>query len=125
MKFANVGPTGFLFEGDSFKPFSSFQAIYFDQLVKESSRRQLDEESCHPMLDCQSTERRAFVLTMEEQDVLRWAKNSSTVNAPRGMDSLQYKKATAVEALVGLLYLTDRYRCLALIEECVDELITY
>jgi ribonuclease-3 family protein len=62
---------------------------------------------------------------MEEQDVLRWAKNSSTVNAPRGMDSLQYKKATAVEALVGLLYLTDRYRCLELIEECVDELITY
>jgi 23S rRNA maturation mini-RNase III len=40
-------------------------------------------------------------LSAQEQDVLRWARNSSAISAPRGMDSLQYKKATAVEVLVG------------------------
>jgi hypothetical protein len=40
-------------------------------------------------------------LTVEEQDLLRWAKNSSTVTIPRGMDALQYKKATALEVLVS------------------------
>ena len=40
-------------------------------------------------------------LTAEERDVLRWARNSSTISAPRGMDSLQYKKATAIEVLVA------------------------
>ena len=40
-------------------------------------------------------------LTAEERDVLRWARNSSSISAPRGMDSLQYKKATAIEVLVA------------------------
>lgn len=70
--------------------------------------------------DEKETHRTLFDLTPEERDVLRWAKNSSTVNTPRGMDSLQYKKATAVEVLVGILYLTDRYRCTALMEEIVS-----
>jgi hypothetical protein len=40
-------------------------------------------------------------LSPEERDLLRWARNASGLNPPPGTDTLSYKKATAVEALVG------------------------
>ena len=60
-------------------------------------------------IDPSSTE--AFSLTEEEADILRWAGNSSTVSPPRGVPAGVYKKATALEALVAYLYLTDEARC--------------
>ena len=47
-----------------------------------------------------SAQQPALVLTSEELDVLRWARNSSAVSPPKGTDSRTYKKATALEALV-------------------------
>jgi 23S rRNA maturation mini-RNase III len=41
------------------------------------------------------------VLSSEERDILRWARNASGLNPPSGTDTLSYKKATALEALVG------------------------
>ena len=40
------------------------------------------------------------LLTPDEDDVLRWARNSNTISPPRNMDALQYRKATALEVLV-------------------------
>eukprot|EP00798_Chlamydomonas_sp_ICE-L_P024350 gene24350-9967_t len=39
------------------------------------------------------------VLTDVEKDVLRWGRNSSSIKAPKKMDVLRYKKATAFEVL--------------------------
>ena len=52
---------------------------------------------------------------------MRWAKNSSTISAPRGMDSLVYKKATALEVLVAALHLTHPARCRQIIESVIQE----
>ncbi len=40
-------------------------------------------------------------LSAEELEVLRWARNSSAVSPPKGVDSMSYKKATALEVLVS------------------------
>jgi 23S rRNA maturation mini-RNase III len=42
-----------------------------------------------------------FELTDEERDVLRWGRNSTKINIPRGLDTKLYKKATALEVLVS------------------------
>ena len=62
----------------------------------------------------------SFILTDDERDLMRWAKNSSAISAPRGMDSLVYKKATALEVLVAVLHLTCPDRCQQLIINIID-----
>lgn len=49
----------------------------------------------------------AGFLSEAEAGVVQWAVNSDTVKPPRHLDSLTYKRATALEAIVGYLYLTD------------------
>ncbi|GFH15471.1 uncharacterized protein HaLaN_11706 [Haematococcus lacustris] len=59
---------------------------------------------------------KTWVLSEEEVDILRWARNSQALNPPKGCDLRAYKKATALEVLVAHLYLTDPTRCLALVD---------
>lgn len=61
----------------------------------------------------------SFRLTDEELDILRWAGNSSTVTPPRGVPAGVYKKASALEALVAYLNLTDEARCQEFMETLV------
>ncbi len=49
------------------------------------------------------------LLTVEELDLVRRARNLKTTG-PRRMDQSNYRRATAFEALIGFLYLTDQMR---------------
>uniref|UniRef100_A0A383V3C2 RNase III domain-containing protein n=1 Tax=Tetradesmus obliquus TaxID=3088 RepID=A0A383V3C2_TETOB len=55
-------------------------------------------------------------LRAEEASLLRWASNSASVAPPPHASRQQYKQATAVEALVAHLYLTDAARLQQLME---------
>ncbi len=48
------------------------------------------------------------MLTPEEQDLIRRARNRKSVTKPRNADPVAYKMATAMEALIGYLFLTDQ-----------------
>lgn len=62
------------------------------------------------------------LLTEEEEAVFRRGLNAhSRHNAPKNQDPVDYSRATALEALLGYLYLTgDTARILALFAECRD-----
>ncbi|GAX76471.1 hypothetical protein CEUSTIGMA_g3916.t1 [Chlamydomonas eustigma] len=90
----------------------------------ESSSQQPADEDNTAMNEVFSTQQ-LIVLTSEEQDVLRWAKNNSTISTPRGMDALQYKKATALEVLVAILYLTDQARCYQVVGKLLEDEALY
>lgn len=45
-------------------------------------------------------------LSAEEQDLVRRARNHKSASKPKNADPLTYKLATAMEALIGRLYLT-------------------
>lgn len=49
------------------------------------------------------------MLTPEEQDLIRRARNRKSVTKPRNADPVAYKMATAIEALIGFLFLTDQH----------------
>jgi ribonuclease-3 family protein len=53
------------------------------------------------------------VLTPEEEEVARRARNAKSGPAPRGVAVQEYRHATAFEALLGYLYLTGRTARLA------------
>ncbi len=48
-------------------------------------------------------------LTEEEHDVFRRGRNANVHTIPRSADRAQYQKATALEALLGWLYLQGRH----------------
>jgi len=47
-------------------------------------------------------------LTEEEQDLVKRARNHKTATKPKNADAVEYKWATAFEALIGYLYLTGQ-----------------
>lgn len=51
------------------------------------------------------------VLTQREAEILRRGRNSSSVKPPKNSTVIEYRRATAVEALLGYVYLSgDRGR---------------
>lgn len=62
-------------------------------------------------------------LTEEEADIYRRGKNSKPQNKAKNATASDYRKATGLEALVGYLYLTDRFEHLVeLVKQAVDGL---
>ena len=62
-------------------------------------------------------------LTEEETDIYRRGKNSKPQNKAKNATASDYRKATGLEALVGYLYLTDRFeRLVELVKQAVDGL---
>lgn len=48
-------------------------------------------------------------LTDEEQNIVRRGRNTKTYHVPKNASVIDYKRATALEALIGYLYLLKRY----------------
>ena len=48
----------------------------------------------------------ADILTKDEADIARRAKNSSHLNVPKSASAAEYKNATSFEAILGYLYLS-------------------
>lgn len=62
-------------------------------------------------------------LTEEEADIYRRGKNSKPQNKAKNATASDYRKATGLEALVGYLYLTDRFeRLVELVKQAADGL---
>lgn len=55
-------------------------------------------------------------LTEEEQNIIRRGRNTKTYHVPKNASIIDYKRATALEALIGYLYLLKRY-------ERIDEIM--
>jgi ribonuclease-3 family protein len=58
------------------------------------------------------------IITNEEMDIVKRARNTKTNSHPKNTDILTYKHATALEALIGYLYLTNN-------KDRVEEIISY
>ncbi|WP_138496060.1 Mini-ribonuclease 3 [Paenibacillus pinistramenti] len=54
-------------------------------------------------------------LTEEEQDVVRQGRNAKSGSVPKNADVIDYRHATAFEALVGFLYYSGRHERLQLL----------
>ena len=48
-------------------------------------------------------------LTEEEQDIIRRGRNANSKTIPKNAEIADYKKATALEALIGYLFLSENF----------------
>lgn len=64
------------------------------------------------------------LLSEEERDVWRRARNAKSGTVPRSADVVEYRHSTAFEAVLGYLYLVGRHERLdALIEAALNEAV--
>ncbi len=61
-------------------------------------------------------------LSSEEQDIVRRGRNTKTNHIPKNADVLEYRQATAFEALIGYLYLSRKYSRVSEIMRMVFEI---
>lgn len=63
------------------------------------------------------------MLTPDEQDLVRRARNRKSATKPKNADPVSYKMATALEALIGYLYLTgQQQRIQEIMTKVVEEI---
>jgi ribonuclease-3 family protein len=58
------------------------------------------------------------ILTEEEQVIVKRGRNTKTHHVPKNAEVIDYRRATAFEALIGFLYLIKRY-------DRLDEIMSY
>lgn len=63
-------------------------------------------------------------LTEEEQDIVRRGRNTKAGHIPKNADVMDYRLATALEALIGYIYLMKRFERLDEIMDIIFKRIT-
>lgn len=77
---------------------------------------------CNAKHQMQTLEAVTPILTEEEREIVRKARNCHAKHSAKNFDEETYKKATAFEALVGYLYLTDRQERLSeILQKSIEE----
>ena len=60
-------------------------------------------------------------LTIEELDIVRRGRNVNSGSVPKNTDVIVYRQSTAFEALIGFLYLTERFdRLEEVVSYCIE-----
>ena len=103
-----LSPLALAFVGDGV-----YDLFVRERLVCEANRpvKKLNEEQVS-IVRCSSqaklVEKLMPILTEEELDVLKRGRNAHTQHIPKNATSADYHSATALEALLGYLYLAGR-----------------
>lgn len=103
-----LSPLALAFVGDGV-----YDLFVRERLVCEANRpvKKLNEEK-FSIVRCSSqaklVEKLMPILTEEELDVLKRGRNAHTQHIPKNATSADYHSATALEALLGYLYLAGR-----------------
>lgn len=103
-----LSPLALAFVGDGV-----YDLFVREKLVCEANRpvKKLNEEKV-AIVRCSSqaklVEKLIPILTEEELDVLKRGRNAHTQHIPKNATSADYHSATALEALLGYLYLAGR-----------------
>lgn len=103
-----LSPLALAFVGDGV-----YDLFVRERLVCEANRpvKKLNEEKVS-IVRCSSqaklVEKLMPILTEEELDVLKRGRNAHTQHVPKNATSADYHSATALEALLGYLYLAGR-----------------
>ncbi len=61
-------------------------------------------------------------LNEQEEDIVRRARNTNSISKAKNASLIEYKRATALEALLGYLYITGQNdRLQEIMQECFNQ----
>ena len=103
-----LSPLALAFIGDAIHTAYVREEVLKGKNNKLSNYHNLAKRYCNAKRQMQSLEAIFDILTDEEKEVVRRARNSHSKHTAKNFDEETYKKATAFEALVGHLYMTNQ-----------------
>jgi len=103
-----LSPLALAFIGDAIHTAYVREEVLKGKNNKLSNYHNLAKRYCNAKRQMQSLEAIFDILTDEEKEVVRRARNSHSKHTAKNFDEETYKKATAFEALVGHLYMTKQ-----------------
>lgn len=102
-----LSPLALAFMGDAIHTAYVRKCVLMGQKNKLNNYHETAKKFCNARHQKEVFEKLLPVLSEEEQDVVRRARNCHSKHSAKNFDEETYKKATAFEALIGFLYLSQ------------------
>ncbi len=102
-----LSPLALAFMGDAIHTAYVRKCVLMGQKNKLNNYHETAKKFCNARHQKEVLEKLLPVLSEEEQDVVRRARNCHSKHTAKNFDEETYKKATAFEALIGFLYLSQ------------------
>lgn len=102
-----LSPLALAFMGDAIHTAYVRKCVLMGQKNKLNNYHETAKKFCNARHQKEVLEKILPILSEEEQDVVRRARNSHSKHSAKNFDEETYKKATAFEALIGFLYLSQ------------------
>lgn len=103
-----LSPLALAFIGDAIHTAYVREEVLKGKHNKLSNYHNLAKRYCNAKKQMETLEAILPSLSVEEREVVRKARNSHSKHTAKNFDEETYKKATAFEALVGFLHLTQQ-----------------
>lgn len=104
----DMSPLALAFLGDAIHTAYIRQEVLKGEKEKLNTYHTLAKSCCNASAQAQTLERLQDILTEDEQEIVRKARNTKNKHSAKNFDEQTYKKATSFEALIGYLYLTEK-----------------
>ena len=108
-KVSLINPLVLAYIGDSVFEVYVRTKVVNDGMLKTNKLHRLSTEYVKAKAQAEALIRIAENLSEDELDIVRRGKNANSNTIPKNADVADYKKATALEALIGYLFLSDKY----------------
>lgn len=108
MEIEKLSPLALAFMGDAVHTAFIRQYVLRGQPNKINNYHNMAKKFCNAKSQKESLEKLSEVLTEEEKEVVRKARNCHSKHSAKNFDEETYKKATAFEALLGYLYISNQ-----------------
>lgn len=112
-----LSPLALAFLGDAVHTKFVREKVLSGEVNKLQNYHNLAKKFCNAKKQMQTLEKILPLLSEDEKEIVRRARNAHAKHNAKNFDEETYKKATAFEALVGFLYLDKREEKLAKILE--------
>lgn len=103
-----INPLVLAYIGDSVFEVYVRTKVVNDGMLKTNKLHRLATEYVKAKAQAEALIRISEKLTEDELNVVRRGKNANSNTIPKNADVADYKKATALEALIGYLFLSDK-----------------
>lgn len=107
--FNQLSPLALAFMGDAIHTAYVRKCVLSGTINKMNNYHNAAKKFCNAQKQKESLEKIIDILTDEEKDVVRKARNTHSKHSAKNFDEETYKKATAFEALLGWLYLNEKH----------------
>ena len=107
-EYEKLSPLALAFMGDAIHTAFVRKEVLKGQVNTQNNYHNLAKKFCNAEAQAKTLDIVLNDLDDEEKNIVRRARNSHPKHTAKNFDTETYKKATAFEALIGFLFLTER-----------------